>query len=72
MPRTRPPMFPKTDQKKELRTIVVEQGEKFNSTKALSLYSFLMEFYQQNQKEVDRRAEEIRKKREAAAEQEET
>lgn len=51
----------------EIKVTVIEQPGKLGSMKASALCAFLLRFYEEHKEEVDRRAEELRKRKEAAS-----
>lgn len=51
----------------EIKVTVIEQPGKLGSMKARALCAFFLRFYEEHKEEVDRKAEEIRQRKEAAS-----
>ncbi len=51
----------------EIKVTVIEQPGKLGSMKASALCAFFLRFYEEHKEEVDRKVEELRKKKEVVS-----
>lgn len=51
----------------EIKVTVIEQPGRLGSMKARALCAFLLRFYEEHKEEVDRKVEELRKKKEVVS-----